>query len=151
MNRGRPFRKGSKRHIQSLRMCRRSPTSHTCRKHVYYSKGIKIDGREPRARSLTRRMLSKNKRGRIVSKKKSVQSSKRYHLKPNSGLNQWNEAAKSPIYGSDGMEFPLLDEDYDDAPYIPFSPQRPKRKSKRPKTPNKRPDFIYYGSRCIKQ
>jgi hypothetical protein len=151
MYRGR-FKVGSKHHHRSLKKCRSSPASHTCRKHVYYSKGMKANGKEPRARSLKRHMLTKNKSGKIVSKRKSAQASKQYHIN-NSKLKQWNEAAKRTLYVSDNysIEFPMLDEDFDDdSPYVPFdptSPQRPPRKSKRPKTPNKRPDFIYYGSR----
>ena len=152
MYRGR-FKVGSKHHHRSLKKCRSSPASHTCRKHVYYSKGMKINGKEPRARSLKRHMLTKNKSGKIVSKRKSAQASKQYHIN-NSKLKQWNEAAKRTLYVSDNdsiIEFPLIDEDFDDdAPYVPFdptSPQRPPRKSKRPKTPNKRPDYVYYGSR----
>ena len=147
-----PFKIGSKRHVRSLKKCRSSPASQTCRRHVYYSKGIKINGKDPRARSLKRSMLTRSKTGRIVSKKKSAQASKQYHVN-NSKLKQWNEAAKRTLYVSDNysIEFPMLDEDFDDdSPYVPFdptSPQRPPRKSKRPKTPNKRPDYVYYGSR----
>eukprot|EP00966_Prymnesium_polylepis_P334980 7390328-Prymnesium_polylepis.1 len=115
---------------------------------------MKANGKEPRARSLKRHMLTKNKSGKIVSKRKSAQASKQYHIN-NRKLKQWNEAAKRTLYVSDNdsIEFPMLDEDFDDdSPYVPFdptSPQRPPRKSKRPKTPSKRPDFIYYT--CMAQ
>ena len=127
--------KGSRHHLRSLKKCRTSPSSKTCRKHVYYSKGIKIKGRDgsfkhPRNGSMTRNTLSRNKRGQIVSKKKSKQGSKRYYRR-DSKLRKWNETiAKQlgrhktfePLYDPDPSpdDFAPPDDDYPS--YVDFTP-----------------------------
>lgn len=150
---------------QRLNKCRRSPSSKTCRKYVYYAKNVKVrddDGslHEPRNGSMTRAKLTRNTRGQIVSKKKSQQGKKAYYTRE-SGLRQWNEAAKnymgrgrsfdphwydldppySDDYQSNGGEVP-----YDDAPYVPFDASTPPRRSVRTKRPLKSGDYRYHGT-----
>ena len=133
---------GSKHHIRSLKKCRSSPSSQTCRKHVYYSKGIKIKGcddklKDPRNGSMTRKMLTRNKRGKIVSRKKSKQGSKAY-FRRDSKLRRWNEIIARQLGRHDTFE-PLTDPPYvdftpldDDPPYIPFVVE-PRRTTRPPK------------------
>jgi hypothetical protein len=136
--------KGSKHHLRSLKKCRTSPSSKTCRRHVYHSKGIKIKGRdgsfkEPRNGSMTRSKLRKNRHGQYVSKKKSIQGLQIYQ-KRGSKLRERNEAI-AKLLGRHGTFEP------DDTSYVDFIPpgdndmtqphdDNPIRKSKRIPKPN---------------
>lgn len=83
-------RPGSPSHLRALRHCSKVRFySPTCRKHVFHSKGlgITIRGKAPRAGKLTAGQLRKSKSGKIVSKKKSVQSKQAWHS-PNNPLRK---------------------------------------------------------------
>ena len=77
--RGRPLSKGSKSHLRLLKLCVTSPPSARCRRAVFHSKGITINGKVPRTGSMTRNSLKRNKRGKIVSKRKSGNALKQYY------------------------------------------------------------------------
>lgn len=140
------FKKGSKRHLRSLKKCVTSPSSKLCRKHVYHSKGIKIKTRSgsfvvPKSGSMTRSKLRKNRHGRYVSKKKSIQGMQQYQRK-GSKLRQWNKAVRE-MMGTGGYDNSSSYVPYDDdaPPYVPFEPRR----SNRPPKPLRPGDLRYHG------
>ena len=126
-------RTGSKRHRSLLQTCRTSPSSKACRKFVYYSKGIKVRRRDgtmvaPRNGRMTRTTLTRNRHGKIVSKRKSRQGARNYYTRP-SRIRKWNEDIRllkhgPPIDGVDGG----ADEEYAEyesfPEYVPFEPRR---------------------------
>ena len=88
------MRVGSDRHLRQLKACRRSPPSQLCRRAVYHSKGLTVDGKRPRSGRLTRKQIVQNRRGRYVSRRKSSGSKRRYYADPSQGLHRWNRAAR---------------------------------------------------------
>jgi hypothetical protein len=153
------MKSGSKHSRKMLKKCLTSPSSYTCRKHVYYSKGIKVKGRDgklkqPKNGTMTRKTLTRNKHGRIVSKRKSRQSSKTYYLKKG-GLRQWNNTAKQRYATTDavfllvGNDPPYEDyvEDDNTLSYEPYDPNVNPRKSTRPRKPIAADGYRYHGVR----
>lgn len=142
-----------------LNKCRVSPSSRLCRKKIYYSRDFKVKGGEPSNRSMTRRSLTRNRSGRIVSKKKSAQSSKRYHSR-NSPLRAWNEKVRLATRGPDSpVPFPSAEpvdtsfyEDYDlgggggpSDPFDTYSPFKPRRSERKRKPIDRDTGFSYKG------
>ncbi len=137
------------RTVALLKKCRTSPSSQLCRKAIYYSKGIAVKGGTPTNRSMSRRTLTRNRDGRIVSKKKSSQSAKRYR-QPGSKLRMWNDAIRLAVRGPAGdVPFPSAEpvdpslyEDFDPAAYSPYKPPRRSERVKKPVSPGK---YTYHG------
>ena len=126
--------------------------------------------KKPRNGSMTQNTLSRNKRGQIVSKKKSKQGSKLYYRR-DSKLRKWNETIArhlgrhktfEPLYDPDHPpgDFTPPDDDY--SPYVdftpvdftppdddfsPYVPYVAPRRSERPRKHNPPGSLTYHGAR----
>ena len=138
--------------------CRRSSkcrSTYACRKMVYNSKDPSL-----RAGRLHSRQLTKNRVGKVVSKKKSFDERRKYRTDSNHPLRMRNDIVKEVLrrrdFDSDGFSFDGYDgydDDEDDGGYeeyrpdsptpaarppaaspiaLPNASQRPKRKSQKP-------------------
>lgn len=140
---------GSARHRRILKKCLHSPVSQTCRKHVFYSKGMSIPGprgpRAPRSGTLRRRQLVKSRRGRYVSKKKSRRAAQAYH-REDSQLRRWNEAARLLLETAGNYdEEPYVP--FDEEPYVPFDEGGGgTRRSQRARRPIRPGEYSYHGT-----
>lgn len=111
--------------------------------------------KNPRNGSMTQNTLSRNKRGQIVSKKKSKQGSKLYYRR-DSKLRKWNETIArhlgrhktfDPLYvDSDPPYVDFVPPNDDDSPYVPYVETGPRRSERTPK-PNPPGSLTYHGAR----
>lgn len=89
-----------KRQLYQLKKCYSSPSSLLCRRRVHGADDETMvtlrngDVVTPKNGSLMKADLMVNKRGKVVSRKKSVLMSTKYQ-KDDNGLRQWNEDAKA--------------------------------------------------------
>lgn len=130
--------------------CRRSSkcrSTYACRKMVYNSKDPSL-----RAGRLHSRQLTKNRVGKVVSKKKSFDERRKYRTDPNHPLRMRNDIVKEVLsrrdFDSDGFSFDGYDGydndegdgGYDDGGYEEYSPGPPTPAARPgPPTPAARP------------
>ena len=97
-------KKGSKKSTDPTKKCRSQPSSLYCRKRVFQASPLS----KAKNRSMTRAKLVRNRRGKVVSAKKSSRERTRYESGQNP-LRVWNTAARMK-----------LEELNRDPSYIPF-------------------------------